>query len=416
VTEAAPRLGVVAPLALRDLSHGWRSTVCLAVAVCAALIPLLLLFGLKAGLVNNLFETLRADPTVREIRLVRDAPVPEGLIEELRADPRAAFVLPRALYLASEVQLRGPAGRRAIDARLIPTAAGDPFLDGLPIPEGAGQAVLSDRAARGAGATVGDRVTIELRRRIDDRSGGLRHALEVIAILPDARMQGDALFVAPGMEWAVEAWKQGAPPGVLGGGAGVLPPPPDDRAVSNFRLFAADVRDVPALRDRLAGAGLVVETRASEVERVMLIEAVLGWLFLAVSALSAAGFLLTLGLHLAASVVEKARELSILRLLGLSRLEVGLMPALQGLAIALAGAAAACLLVLAAEPWVNHQVATAMVAALGDLAPPDGAASRLAGWHLMLALTGAGLAGALAGVAAGLRAGALEPAQGLRRD
>jgi putative ABC transport system permease protein len=406
-------------LALRDLVHGWRSTACLAVAVCTALIPLLLLFGLKAGLVENLFETLRADPRVREVRVVRDAPVPPELIAALRQDAAVAFLLPRALYLASEARIRGPESRRAVEARLIPTAAGDPYLEGLQVPVGPNEAILSARTAREAGVGVGDRLTIELRRNVAEGREGLRHSLDVIGIIPAGRLQSDEILVDAGLEWQIEAWKQGDAPGPLGAGAGDAVPlavPPAERAVSNMRLFAADVRDVPTLRDRILEAGLVVETRASEVERVLLIETVLAWLFLAITLLSVGGFTLTLALHLTAGVIEKARELSIMRLLGCTRLEVGLVPAMQGLAIALAGSVAAVLLALAAEPWVNVRVSAAITTALDGLAPPDGAASQLAPTHVVLAVAGAGLVGAASGVAAGLRAGGLSPAQGLRRD
>lgn len=397
-------------LALRDLSHGWQATACLVVAVAVALTPLLLLYGLKFGVVTNLISSLREDPRVLEITLTRDQALSADWFAELGADPRVDFLLPRARYLASSVRMSSPNARSRLDVRMIPTAPGDPMLDGLDLPEAYGEIVLTERTKLEAKVEPGDSVTLDILRTVDDQRERVSLEVEVIGVIPRDRLQRDDIFVSTALESAIERWREGfAVPELDWPGAGE-----EERAdagartYASFRLYANDVRDVPGLRDRLLRDGLVVETRAEDVEQALAIEAGLGWVFTAISTLSVIGFLLTFGLHLAASVVEKSRELSVLCLLGLRSREMSLMPSLQGAVIAILGSAIACVIARAAQPLLNET--------LDGLAGLTGEVSRLQPDHFAIAVGATVLAGALAGSAAGWRAARLEPSKGLRSD
>ena len=401
------RFGTVFGLAKRDLLHGWQAAACLVVAVTVALLPLLLLFALKFGVVNNLIGSLRDDPRVREIRLIRDLSLESEWLEDLRSDNRVAFLLPRARYLAGSVKIRSHDSRRPLDSRMIPTADGDPYLAGMRVPIGLDQVVLTKRASIELNAGLGDPIVLDIQRVVDEMRERVRHEGKVIGIVPRDLLQTDDIFVSPELESAIERWREGFSVAELGW-QGVREKRVEDESARNFasfRLFARDVRDVPGLRDRLLGAGLDVETKAAAVETALEIETGLNWIFLSVTALASAGFLLTLGLHLAATVVEKSRELSVLRLLGLSSLELSLMPSMQGMIIAASGAAIAALVAFSIQPTINGT--------LVGLAGLQGQISALKPLHLLIAILAATSAGGLAGCVAGYRAAKLEPAQGL---
>ncbi len=397
-------------LASRDLLHGWQTTACLVAAVAVALVPLLILYGLKLGIVTNLIDSLRSDPRVREIRLIRDQSLSAEWMENLRDDPRVGFLLPRARYLASSMRLKGPDARRLLDTRMIPTSSGDPFLLEKEIPYGFHQIALTERVSVQSGAGTGDKVTLSILRIVGESRESERHDVTVVGVVDRDILQTDDVFVSPELEYAIERWREGFPVPQLGweGAAGRSDTAAVGRQFASFRLFARDVRDVPELRDRLLADGLDVETRSSEIERTLAIEAGLGWVFITVTILSAGGFLLTMGLHLAANVVEKARELSVLRLLGMRSSELSIMPSLQGSMIAAAGAAVACTVAGMAQPIVN--------ATLSGLAGLEGDVSQLNMTDFVIAVLAASVAGSLAGSIAGIRAAALEPAQGLRRE
>lgn len=406
---AFARAPLVTRLAARDLSHGWAATLCLIVAVCVALSPLLMLQGLRSGVVTNLIDDLRSDPRIREIRLVRNLQLDQQFFDDLAADPRTGFLLPRARYLAASVRLRSEGGRSILEPRMIPTAEGDPLLAGLTLPEGGSEIAVTRRVAIEADVGPGDDVEMIVLRQVGDIRETLRHSATVVSVLPRNLLQTDDIFVAGELERAIERWREGfAVPeygweGVRDGASDA-----DNRSFASFRLYAADVRDVPGLRDQLLARGLDVETRAEDIEQALAIEAGLSWVFLTVAVLTGLGFLLTLGLHLAASVVEKARELSILRLLGMRSAELALFPSVQGMLIAFLGGLAACLLALLAEPAVNRL--------LDGLAGLEGDVSRLSPAHLAIALGATVVAGGISGSLAGLRAAALEPTRGLRHD
>ena len=58
----------VARLAFRDYSHEWHISGCFILGLAAVLAPLLVLFGLKYGLVTSMLTALAEDPENREIK------------------------------------------------------------------------------------------------------------------------------------------------------------------------------------------------------------------------------------------------------------------------------------------------------------------------------------------------------------
>src|SRR5690606_28126475 len=66
-------LELVADLALSDYRHEWVISGCAILALSAVLIPLLVLFGLKYGIITNLLDPLIQNPRYREV-----APIGSG--------------------------------------------------------------------------------------------------------------------------------------------------------------------------------------------------------------------------------------------------------------------------------------------------------------------------------------------------
>lgn len=402
-------LATLSALALRDLVHGWRSSLCLISAVAVALLPILLLGGLGLGVVDNLVERLRSDPRILEIRLVRDLQIDADWFNETARDPRVGFLLPRARYLSSSVRMRGPDARELTEPRLLPTAAGDPLLAGLAVPEGLTQTLLTERLAVVTGAVPGDRVTLMVSRQVGSQRESQSLDVEVIGIVARDMLQSDDIFVDRALESAIERWREGfAVPELGWPGARGEQVDASHRSYASFRLYARDIRDVPGLRNDLMAQGFDVATRAEEIETALAVESGIGWVFSLVTVFSVLGFVLTLGLHLAAGVIEKARELSLLRLLGFQAGSVALLPSMQGAMIAAGGAALA-----GAGAWLVQPLVNDRLAGLGGLTGPMMA---LAPNHLLWAGALSLCAGALAGCVAGWRAGRMQISEGLRHD
>ncbi|MFN3312888.1 MAG: FtsX-like permease family protein [Hyphomonas sp.] len=397
-------------LALRDLVHGWRAGLCLVFAVCVALLPVLFLGGLGQGVVNTLIDRLRSDPRILELRLARDLELSPDWFAALEEDVRVGFMLPRARHLAASVRMRGPDASAMQEPRLVPTAAGDPLLAGLPVPMGLDQMVLTERLSIASGAGVGNRVSLIVLRQVGERRESVQLDVMVVGVLPRNMLQSDDIFVDRALETAIERWREGysVPELSWPGADGQQLSDAPNRSFASFRMYARDIRDVPGLRDTLLQQGLDVSTRAEEIEMALAIESGLAWVFSVVTVFSVLGFVLTLGLHLAASVIEKAREYAVLRLLGFRAWLVAIIPSLQGGLIAGGGAGLAALAAWNLQPVVNQR--------LQGLAGLDGPIMALRPVHLAVAVALSVLAGLVAGCVAGWRAGRLQIAEGLRRD
>ena len=112
--------------------------------------PLLVLFGLKFGLVSSLTERLETDPASREIIPLGGGRFSAAFIAQLGERSDVAFAVPRTRQIAATAQVG------TLTLEMLPTAAGDPLLAGLPMPHGLDQIVLSHTAAEKLAARPGD--------------------------------------------------------------------------------------------------------------------------------------------------------------------------------------------------------------------------------------------------------------------
>lgn len=138
---------LIAGLAWQDYRNDARLSACSVLALVAVIAPLLVLFGLKFGLVGSLTERLQRDPSVREIIPLGgavSAPISSMPWGSDRTSPSPSRGPGRSPPLQSCCCL--PKGR-AVTVEMLPTAAGDPLLQQVPPPQGLQQVVLSFTAA-----------------------------------------------------------------------------------------------------------------------------------------------------------------------------------------------------------------------------------------------------------------------------
>lgn len=398
-----PALIEAARLSLADMGHEVRLVSCQVLALAAVLTPLLVLFGVRYGVVSTLRDRLVEDPRNREIVLVGQSELAAPWFAEMAARPDVAFVIPRTRYIASTVELLPEKGRAAT-AELIPTAAGDPVLGALPPPAAIDQAVLSARTAERLGVAAGDTVTGSIGRVADGRREGVRLPLTVAAVLPLERFNRDAAFVTLDLLTATEAYREGRAVPALGWPG--EPAEAGERRFASFRLYARSIDDVEPLRRDLVGRGLEVRTQAAAIDAVRRLDRNTGLVFWLVAGIGIVGYGLSLAASLVATVERKRPALALLRLVGLPPSGAMVFPQVQALVIGLAGAALALLLYAAAALTVNRLFA-------GSL--EDGQAiCRLLPQHVAAAVA-ATLALAAAAAAFGARrARRIEPGEGLR--
>lgn len=170
----------VVHLALCDIWHERVLTLCLLLSMSAIIGPLLLLFGLKNGVIDTLRARLLRDPTSREIypNEAQAKPFPDDWFSRMRQRPDVEFVVPR-LDVAGDMTLRFTGGEDRgdpIPAACEVAAEGDPRLPemGFVAPR-SGEVVLTRSLADKLRVRPGETVNVMV-----DRTG-LSGSLETVS-------------------------------------------------------------------------------------------------------------------------------------------------------------------------------------------------------------------------------------------
>ncbi len=281
------RAGLLLSLAWADYRGEARLSLCAIFALAAVITPLLVLFGLKYGLVSTLTERLERAPSVREIIPVGGARYRAEDIAALAARADVAFAVPRTRQIAATADLSG-GGETALSVEMISSATGDPLLAGLPQPDRPTRVVLSHGAAEKLGAQPGERIVARIGRRMDGQAQSQRLELEVLAVLPQERFARDALFAPLALLEAAEDYRDGRAVAAYGwpGKAGETP---RARIYPGFRLYARDLDAVEGLRRHFVASGVEVATQAEAIAQVRSLSRNLGLVFWIVAALAIGG-------------------------------------------------------------------------------------------------------------------------------
>ena len=394
-------------LAYRDFTHERRVSLCFVLALMAVLAPLLVLFGLKFGLVDTLAQRLIQSPDYRQVIGVGSHTFDQAWFERIGARPDVDFLVPSTRRIAASLsRLMNPDSGEAIRAlQMIPTAAGDPLLpDAATAPRGLDQVALSASAARKLGAGPGDQLLARIDRRREGRDEGVVWELTVTAVTAPAALAEDAALMPLPLLVATEDYRDGVAVPALGWDGD--PPAGGARPYARFRLYAKSIYDVAGLEADLLAEGVEVRTQKAEIASMQSLDRNLGRVFWLIALIGSVGFLASLAANLLANVERKRRELSILRLIGFPTLSLVLFPMAQSLLIAALGAIAALA--------VYAPVAMALNTWFADSLQPGELICRLRTVHVIIALAATLLGAALAAAWAGWRAARIEPAEGLR--
>lgn len=82
------RLGLLSSLAWRDLIYDRKVALCIVFSLVSVIAPLLLLFGLKNGIVTQLHNQLLNDPRNLEIRMLGNGNYPQSWFHEIAQKKR----------------------------------------------------------------------------------------------------------------------------------------------------------------------------------------------------------------------------------------------------------------------------------------------------------------------------------------
>jgi len=391
------RSGLVASLAWQDYRNDAWLSACSVLALVAVMVPLLVLFGLKFGLVSSLTERLETDPATREIIPLGGGRFSSGFIEQLGLRSDVGFAVPRTRQIAATAQVG------TLTLEMLPTAPGDPLLAGLPMPRGLDQIVLSHTAAEKLAARPGDWLETSFARQVAGRIEAQRTRLQVQAVLPLEAFARDGLFADLGLLEAAEDYRDGRAVPALGwegDAVGVS----EQRVYPAFRLYARTLTDVEPLRVYFAGQNLLVSTQAQTIAQVQSLSRNLSIVFWIIAGLALAGAFAAIFAGALAAVARKRRELSVLRLLGFSTGALLLFVVMQALYSAGFAAGLSAGLYGLAEMGLNQLFVQV----------PGEYASHLLARHYGLALVAILGVSAVAAACGGWRVARIQASEGIR--
>lgn len=391
------RIPLVASIAWQDYRNDAWLSACSVLALVAVIAPLLVLFGLKFGLVSSLTERLETDPATREIIPLGGGRFSSAFIEQLGQRPDVAFAIPRTRQIAATAQVG------TLTLEMLPTAAGDPLLAGLPMPHGLGQIVLSHTAAEKLAARPGDWLETSFARQVAGRVEAQRTRLQVLAVLPLEAFAREGLFADLALLEAAEDYRDGRAVPALGW-AGEAASVSEQRIYPAFRLYARSLSDVEPLRVYFAGQNLLVSTQAHTIAQVQSLSRNLSIVFWIIAGLALAGAFAAIFAGTLAAVARKHRELSVLRLLGFSTAALLLFVLLQALYSAGFAAVLSVGLYGLAEAALNKLFVQV----------PGEYASHLLARHYGLALVAVLGVSAVAAACGGWRVARIQASEGIR--
>jgi len=397
-------LAKVLRLATRDYFHEWQMSGCFVLALAAVLGPMLVLFGLKFGIVGAMVDQLIEDPHNREIHPLGSGHFDHAWLDGVRRQPQVAFLVPRTRSIAATIELSSRDSMRIVPVELIPSGSGDPLLEAAgDLLTGIDRVVLSRGAAEKLGVAAGDTLNGSLARRYHGVQERVHVPLTVAAVAPAQAFPRDGAFVSVRLVEATEDFRDGrAVPEFQWAGD----PPDSERSYPGFRLYARSIYDVAGLRDAFAKLGVDVHTQAAQIELVQRMERNLTAIYWAIAVIGLFGFSLSLGASLWANIDRKRKELSVLRLVGFTTRDIVWFPMVQALYTAVLGWALA-VGIYEATAWVINNMMSAQMEAGQQVC-------RVLPLHYGIALALTCGAAVVASGLAGLRSARVEPSEGLR--
>ena len=316
-------------LSFRDYSHEWRMSGCFILALASVLAPMMILFGLKFGIVSSMLNDLIEDPHNREIRAVGSGRFDDAWFDRYRARKDVAFVIPKTRALAATIQLKSQTAGRIFSTELLASGAGDPLLrNAAGKPQGFNQVILSSSIASKLEVKPGDQIDGSLARQFRGKRERVHLQLQVVDVLPDHVISRKVAFVSLELLLATESFKDGREVAALGWAGDA-----DGRAreYPAFRMYARSIYDVIPLAQEMEQEGISLKANTEQINSVQVINQNLTIIFWIIASVGAVGFSFSLGASLWANVDRKQKELSILRLVGFQGGKIILFPVLQSL-------------------------------------------------------------------------------------
>lgn len=320
-------------LAAQDLWHDRLVTLCMIATLVAVIAPLLLLFGLKHGVVSAMQNELMRDPRNLEIRMLSSGSYDQAWVDQLASRPDAGFAVGMTRSLNTQADFIHTSTKFLENVEVLPTASGDPLMGGLDLQTlTAAEVVFSAQAAQRLDVKPGDTLRMRIARRLNGVDQRAVVDLAVRGVLPGRAYERPAAFVQPALLRDMEWYRDGYAVGSMGATDG-QPLEAARVRFSRARLYAKDLDAVESLEKSLIDRRIETSSRLADIRNAKAINHLLTTVFSVISITAVAGCVAALAGAFLANVRRKRRDIATLRLLGLRGGEIAGLLAAQATAL-----------------------------------------------------------------------------------
>lgn len=323
-------------LAVRHLLFERMMTICQIAALACLMAPLLLLFSLRFGILQELQNQLLNDPKVLALTLDTSYRLDATFFKQLEQRPEVGFLVPQITALNALIDLKFPGTVARVS--VLPTKVGDPVVlrSGIPYEQELAhdEVLVSYDLAQVRELSPGDSVTMVVSRIQNGKRESVRTQLKIKGIVSERFVGDDTLLLNLDMVNAIDDYRNGFNPVLLSDGSNVNTRP---RLYAKFRLYAKDLEQVIPLYYYLVDQHLNVSSKVREIENVKAVAHVLNFIFGVIASVSLIGGALALtGLVLSALRASK-RNFVLLRLMGQGQKGIYSVVLVEGMIISALG-------------------------------------------------------------------------------
>lgn len=315
-------------LAVKDLWHDRKVSLCIIAALMAVIAPLLLLFGLKYGVITQLQYQLEQKPDLLEIKAQsRSNELTQHWIDQTkqRTDVKFAIGLTRSLNAEAPIFKTERAAKAdtksTLYAEIIPTDLHDPVLShaALSLPLNNEQAVMSDSLAKQLNVKANDTIFLRISRTKEDQRQLSYVPLNIIAVLEPQDFNRKAVFVSMpvllGIEYFIDDIRTEFEP---------ITTTPAEHIFSNVRIYANTIDDVLRLSQWLEQQHISTTSAQAAIHNTKTINNILTLIFSVIAITALVGSVISLTGSFLANIDRKRQQIATLRLLGFNQQNITL--------------------------------------------------------------------------------------------
>ena len=345
---------MILQLALKALKFEKLVSFCLIASLCSVIAPLLLLFSLRFGIITNLEENLKQDPSNLEIKFMSGYKLGDEFFESLKENPHVQFVLPltRSLSVTTSVFANGKLIDR-IDA--MPTAKNDPLVlrSGITQDLGLNEVFMSKSLAEDLKLKVGDSLKLKISRKLNDVNENSVQTFTLKGIIDSRYLQLRKILINFDTLVYMEDYRDGFNPPVFSDGSKL------NQARDSFakaRLYVKTLDDVAPMSKMLRQSYSITDS-SDQIEKLNKITSILNFVFTAIALVSVVGGLLAATGLIFTNLKRRLQGFALLKLTGISNSKCIEQVVVENLILSLCAYVLSLLLFMVGMIWFNTSFA-----------------------------------------------------------